>query len=85
MFEIRPPKCYFTIKTVNSEMFVKILFSGITLTRGFYIRALFLLNLLNELGKSDKMRVLSSILLFCPNKFNKFDYSGARMLILFIT
>ena len=32
-----------------------------------------LLNLLNELGKRDKMRGLSSILsLFC-NMFNKFD------------
>ena len=32
-----------------------------------------LLNLLNELGKRDKMRGLSSILSFFPNKFNKFS------------
>ena len=35
---------------------------------------------LNELGKRDKMRGLSSILsLFC-NEFNKFNKTGARML-----
>ena len=39
-----------------------------------------LLNLLNELGKSDKMRGLSSILLLFRNKFNKFNNAGARML-----
>ena len=39
-----------------------------------------LLNLLNELGKRDKMRGLPSILsLFC-NEFNKFNNTGARML-----
>ena len=39
-----------------------------------------LLNLLNELRKSDKMRGLSSILsLFC-NEFNNFNDTGARML-----
>ena len=39
-----------------------------------------LLNLLNELGKRDKMRGLSSILsLFC-NEFNKFNKTRARML-----
>ena len=38
-----------------------------------------LLNLLNELGKRDKMRGLPSILsLFC-NKFNKFNNTRARM------
>ena len=39
-----------------------------------------LLNLLNELGKSDKMRSLPSILLFFRNEFNKFNNTGARML-----
>ena len=39
-----------------------------------------LLNLLNELGKSDKMRGLPSILLLFCNKFNKFNNTGARML-----
>ena len=39
-----------------------------------------LLNLLNELGKSDKMRGLPSILsLFC-NEFNKFNKTRPRML-----
>ena len=38
------------------------------------------LNLLNELGKSDKMRGLPSILLLFRNEFNKFNNTGARML-----
>ena len=39
-----------------------------------------LLNLLNELGKRDKMRGLPSVLsLFC-NEFNKFNKTSARML-----
>ena len=42
--------------------------------------ALVLLNLLNELGKSDKMRGLSSILFLFRNKFNKFNNTGAQML-----
>ena len=39
-----------------------------------------LLNLLNELGESDKMRGLSSILLLFRNEFNKFNNTGARVL-----
>ena len=39
-----------------------------------------LLNLLNELGKRDKMRGLPSILTFFHNEFNKFSNTGARML-----
>ena len=39
-----------------------------------------LLNLLNELGKRDKMRGLPSILSLFRNKFNKFDNTRARML-----
>ena len=39
-----------------------------------------LLNLLNELDKSDKMRGLPSILLLFRNEFNKFNNTGARML-----
>ena len=39
-----------------------------------------LLNLLNEMGKSDKMLCLPSILSLFPNKFNKFNNIGARML-----
>ena len=33
-----------------------------------------LLNLLNKLGKRDKMRGLPSILSLFPNEFNKFNY-----------
>ena len=38
-----------------------------------------LLNLLNELGKRDKMRGLPSILPLFRNEFNKFNNTGARM------
>ena len=36
-----------------------------------------LLNLLNELGKRDKMRGLPSILSLFRNQFNKFNITGA--------
>ena len=50
------------------------------INRGSYMSAHVLLNLLNELGKRDKMRGLPSILsLFC-NEFNKFNDTRARML-----
>ena len=39
-----------------------------------------LLNLLNELGKRDKMRGLPSILSLFRNEFNKFNNSRARIL-----
>ena len=39
-----------------------------------------LLNLLNELGKRDKMRGLSSSLSLFRNEFNKFNSTRARML-----
>ena len=39
-----------------------------------------LLNLLNELGKRDKMRGLPSILCLFRNEFNKFNDTRARML-----
>ena len=39
----------------------------------------FLLNLLNELGKSDKMRGLPRILSFFRNEFNKLNNTGARI------
>ena len=50
------------------------------LYRGFYISAHVLLNLLNELGKRDKMRGLSSIFSLFRNEFNKFNNTRARML-----
>ena len=39
-----------------------------------------LVNLLNELGKSDKMQGLPSILSLFHNKFNKFYSTGAQMI-----
>ena len=39
-----------------------------------------LLNLLNELGKRDKMRGLPSILSLFRNEFNKYNNTRARML-----
>ena len=41
---------------------------------------MFLLNVLNELGKRDKMRGLPSILSLFRNKFKKFNKTRARML-----
>ena len=41
--------------------------------RGFYMSAQFLLNLLKELRKRDKMRGLPSILSVFRNEFNKFN------------
>ena len=38
-----------------------------------------LMNLLNELGKSDKMRGSPSILSLFRNEFNKFNNTRARM------
>ena len=39
-----------------------------------------LLNLLNELGKIDKMRGLPSILSLFRNEFDKFNNTGAQKL-----
>ena len=44
------------------------------------MRAHVLLNLLNERGKRDKMRGLSSILSLFRNEFNKFNNTRAQML-----
>ena len=38
-----------------------------------------LLNLLDELGKKDKMRALPSILSLFRNEFDKFNYTRVRM------
>ena len=51
-----------------------------SLNRGSYMSAHVLLNLLNELGKRDKMRGLPSILSLFRNEFNKFNNTRARML-----
>ena len=53
---------------------------GRILPRGSYMSAHVLLNLLNELGKRDKMRGLPSILSLFRNEFNKFNNTRARML-----
>ena len=46
--------------------------------RGSYILAPVLLNLLNKLGKSDKMRGLVSILSLFRNELNKFNNTGVK-------
>ena len=51
------------------------------LNRGSYMSAHVLLNLLNELGKRDKMRGSPSILSLFRNEFNKFNNTRARMLV----
>ena len=48
--------------------------------RESYMSVHVLLNLLNELGKRDKMRGLPSILSLFRNEFNKFNNTRARML-----
>ena len=50
------------------------------INKGSYMSAHVLLNLLNELGKRDKMRGLPSILSLFRNEFNKFNNTRARML-----
>ena len=50
------------------------------INRGSYMSARVLLNVLNELGKRDKMRGLSSILSLFRSEFNKFINTGARIL-----
>ena len=52
----------------------------LAVNRGSNMSAHVLLNLLNKLRKSDKMRGLPSILLFFRNEFNKFNNTGALML-----
>ena len=54
--------------------------NGKTINRGSYMSAHVLLNLLNELGKRDKMRGLPSIVSLFRNKFDKFNKTRARML-----
>ena len=49
------------------------------INRGSYMSA-HVLNLLNELGKRDKMRGLPGILSPFRNEFNKFNNTRARML-----
>ena len=60
-------------------MFYMTLYAHLT-NRGSYISTHVLLNLLNELGKRDKMRGLPGIVSLFRNEFNKFNNTGARML-----
>ena len=46
---------------------------------GSYMSARVVLNLLNELGKRDKMRGVPSILSLYRNEFNKFNTTRARI------
>ena len=50
------------------------------INRGPYMSIHVLLNLLNRLGKRDKMRDLPSILSLFRNEFDKFNNTRARML-----
>ena len=54
--------------------------SSSCMNRGSYTSAHVFLNLLNELGKRDKMRGLLSILSFFRKEFNKFNNTRARTL-----
>ena len=63
--------------TTMSLQFVRI---NMRINRGSYMSAHVLFNLLNELGKRDKMRGLPSILSLFRNEFDKFNNTRARML-----
>ena len=56
------------------------LYVRVCIHRVSYMSAHVLLNVLNELGKRDEMRVLPSILSLFPDEFNKFNNTRARML-----
>ena len=53
------------------------IFKNELIHRGSYMSAHVLLNLLNKLGKRDKMRGLPSILSLFRNEFNKFNNTRA--------
>ena len=52
----------------------------ISVHRGSYVNAHVLFNLLNVMGKRDKMRGFPSILSLFGNESNRFNNTGARML-----
>ena len=54
-------------RKINSQIKIR------PIDRGSHMSAHVLLNLLNELGKRDKMRGLPSILSLFRNKLNKFN------------
>ena len=56
------------------------MFKGGMFHRGSYMSAHVILNLLNKLRKSDKMRGLPCILSLFRNEFNKFNNTRAQKL-----
>ena len=76
---IKMEKNVFNILDGDFEKFKRIL-GWFKIYRGSYMSAHVLLNLLNELGKRDKMRGLPSILSLFRNEFNKLNNTRARML-----
>ena len=64
----------------NGVLVFRVLDDILNINRGSYMSAHVLLNLLNELGKRDKMRGLPSILSLFRNEFNKFNNTRARIL-----
>ena len=59
------------------KLFSTMMSSSSLIDRGSYMSAHVLLNLLNKLGKRDKMRGLPSILSLFRNEFNKFNNTRA--------
>ena len=55
-------------------------YPGYAIYRGSYTSTHVVLNLLNKLGKRDKMRGLPRILSLFRNEFNKINNTGAQML-----
>ena len=74
VFCVRSLFCYAVLGVLSS--FAK----AECFNRGSYMSDHVLLNLLNELGKRDKMRGLPSIFSLFRNEFNKFNNTRARML-----
>ena len=68
------------IRLLGSVSLVALTFEICLLYRGSYMSAHVLLNLLNKLGKIDKMRGLPSILSLFRNEFNILNNRRARML-----
>ena len=64
----------------KTKMFIKRPTQKIEINRGSYMSAHVLLNLLNKLGKRDKVRGLPSILSLFRNEFYKFNNTRARLL-----
>ena len=66
------------ISKIELDLYFTMLYHSVN--KGSYMSAHVLLNLLNELGKKDKMPGLPSILSLFRNEFIKFNNTRARML-----